>query len=283
MIDLGDYLEKRRQLVEAELQHAVPNSDGLPDGLQEAMRYSVLVGGKRLRPILCLAAAEAVGGSPDAAIQPAIAVEVLHTYTLIHDDLPSMDDDDERRGQPTSHIKFGEANAILAGDALQALAFHIVAGEIAPTGYPANQLVKELTAASMSVVGGQFADLTCAGSAVDAEMVDFVHRHKTADLFIAAIRMGAITGGATPEQLEALTRYATALGLAFQIVDDILDADGEENPDEHGLSCVPLFGADEARRRVAMLTDQAIAALDDFGPESEPLVKLAEHMKLRAH
>jgi len=270
MFELSEYLEQRRALVEQALHEGLPAEATPPQRLHEAMRYSVLSGGKRLRPILALAAAESVRADPGTVIQPAIAVEILHTYTLIHDDLPCMDDDDERRGKPTSHKVFGEANAILAGDALQALAFELAAcSPVAP-----ERVVRELAAAagSRGVVGGQVADIA-ADDRMTQEELEFIHQHKTADLFCAAIRMGAIAGGATDPQLDRLTTYGANVGLAFQIIDDILDADEED-----GCSCVGLLGIDEAKRLATARTETAVSALADFGDTATPLVMIAQHM-----
>lgn len=273
MFDLGNYLEQQRARVEVALEEAMPPQSTPPERLHEAMRYSVLSGGKRLRPILALAAAESVGADSETVMQPAIAVEILHTYTLIHDDLPSMDDDDERRGKPTSHKVFGEANAILAGDALQAFAFELASrSPIAP-----EHVVRELAlaAGSRGVVGGQVADIA-ADDHVTTEHLTFIHQHKTADLFRAAIRMGAIAGGASDQQLESLTTYGANVGLAFQIVDDIIDAD-----EESGCSCVGLWGIEEAKRLAATRTETAVTALSGFGDTAIPLVAIAQHMLKR--
>jgi geranylgeranyl diphosphate synthase type II len=182
MFDLNTYLNSRRQAVEAELDWKMPIDTTRPSKLHQAMRYSVMAGGKRLRPILCIAACEAVGGQLDNAILPGIAIEILHTYTLIHDDLPCMDDDELRRGRPTAHIVFGEANALLAGDALLTLAFEWLAQTSPPLPYDTSQLIIELATAagSQGVIGGQVEDLAAEGQEADADLVDYIHRHKTA-------------------------------------------------------------------------------------------------------
>ncbi len=270
MFDLTNYLNHHQAQIEITLDEALPPKTTPPQRLHEAMRYSVGSGGKRLRPILALAAAECVGADPEQIIETAIAVEVLHTYTLIHDDLPCMDDDDERRGKPTSHKVFGEANAILAGDALQAFAFELASrSPLTP-----ERVVRELAGAagSRGVVGGQVADIAADEKMTQDELA-FIHQHKTADLFRAAIRMGAIAAGATTPQLEKLTIYGDNVGLAFQIIDDILDADEED-----GCSCVALYGIDEAKRLATLRTETAIAALNGFGDAATPLVAIAKHM-----
>jgi geranylgeranyl diphosphate synthase type II len=282
MFDLSNYMAAAQARVEAALEAALPRDDVRPAELHRAMRYCVLSNGKRLRPILCLAAAQAAGGNSETALPPAVAVELLHTYTLVHDDLPAMDDDAERRGRPSCHVAFGEATAILVGDALQALAFETLAAYPAPPPYPPVQLVRELAAAagSLGVVGGQVEDIAGAGRAPDEAMIDFIHRHKTADLFRAAIRMGAISAGATEADLESLTRYAVALGLAFQVVDDVLDASyGEMQPD--GFSCIEVYGMEGARGRASELTAEASEALRDVAGNTEPLAALAEQMLKR--
>jgi geranylgeranyl pyrophosphate synthase len=277
MFKLSDYLKERQEKVEAALELALPSETTPPERLHEAMRYSALSGGKRLRPILTMAAAECVGADANMVIRPAVAVELLHTYTLIHDDLPCMDDDVERRGKPTSHMVFGEANAILAGDALQALAFELA------TESPRNPhlVVRELAqaAGSQGVVGGQVADIA-AGDIVSEEDLTFIHQHKTADLFRAAIRMGAIAAAASDAQLEKLTRYGAKLGLAFQVIDDILDADDEQ---DDSCSCIGLYGMDKAKTLAEAMTADAIEAISDYGPGAGPLVAIAEHMLERTY
>lgn len=272
MFDLDRYFVERRVRVDEALDAAIPPESAPPRVLHKAMRYSVFSGGKRLRPILCLAAAEAVSGdmAADARIMaPAVAVELFHTFTLIHDDLPSMDNDDMRRGRPTCHKVFGEANAVLAGDALQALAFEVVAKSVPAPPYAVNQLVTELAeaAGSRGVVGGQVEDLL-AGTNPTAEQIRFIHLHKTADLFYAAIRMGAMVGGATPDTLKMLSDYAIAIGLAFQIADDLLDAaDVAVGKAKAGASCLSAMSADAARRQAEDLVRKA---LEHIGPIKSP-------------
>jgi geranylgeranyl diphosphate synthase type II len=282
MFDLTTYLEAKRIEVDRALDLCLPAADHEPHVLHEAMRYCVFSGGKRLRPVLCIAAAETINPTCIEAMIPALAVELLHTYTLIHDDLPCMDNDDERRGKPTCHIKFGEANAILAGDSLQALAFTALAG-CGRSGETAS-LVAELglAAGSLGVVGGQVIDIAMTGKPLDPMTLDFIHQHKTADLFCAAIRMGAIAADASDKQLDILTRYARSLGVAFQIIDDILDArDADPSQTIEESSCVTVLGIDEACRRAQQLTDAAIDALHALGANEGPLAALARHMAER--
>ena len=286
MFDLAQYLENRGRAVDRALDREMPPASERPQRLHEAMRYSVFSGGKRIRPILCLAAAESVGGGAENAIPPAMAVELLHTYTLIHDDLPAMDDDDLRRGKPTSHKVYGEAMAILAGDALQALAFETLARTSAPPPYPPGQFLAELAGAagSRGVVGGQVEDIAVAARRPDAETMQFILLHKTADLFKAALRMGAFAGSASPADLTAATAYGVNLGLAFQITDDLLDAAATEEtgaPDE--MSCLMLYTPEQARTEAARLirdATKAVARLRE--PGRDALVAIAEYVLSRS-
>ena len=226
-----------------------------PAELFDAMRYAVMPGGKRLRPKLCLAAAAAVGGDPNDAVYPACAIELLHSYTLVHDDLPAMDDDAVRRGRPSVWAKFGETNAILAGDALQALAFKAAANTPRNPG----KVVAALGEAGVGVVRGQVADL--AGGDID-----FICRHKTADLFVAAVTMGALAAGASDSDIGKLRDYAIAVGVAFQHADDLLDG---ESP----------FPPDAAQRKIADLADSAKAALDGLPGDTAFLAAFADLLK----
>lgn len=287
MFRLGDYIEEMRTRVDQALDGAMPPESEPPELLHRAMRYSVFPGGKRLRPVLCIAAAEACGGQPTDAMAPALALELLHTYTLIHDDLPCMDDDNERRGKPTVHVVFGEANAVLAGDALQALAFGVLAGAPARDArpYPAARLVAELAlaAGSRGVVGGQVADIAATGMRPTAADVAFIHLHKTADLFRAATRMGALAAGADDRALAAMTAYGVHLGLAFQIADDLLDR-GAQGAQPQELSCLMICEHEEARQQAENHVAQALAALEHgVADRTAPLRALAEFTVARTH
>ncbi|MDH7499717.1 MAG: polyprenyl synthetase family protein [candidate division NC10 bacterium] len=293
MFDLATYLEKRRRLVEEALNRYLPPETERPSLLHKAMRYSVECGGKRLRPLLCLASAEAVGGAMESAMIPAVALEYLHTYTLIHDDLPAMDNDDLRRGKPTSHKMFGEANAILAGDALLTLAFEVLSGMVAPPPYPPNQLILELAqaAGSRGVAGGQFEDLASEDRVPHPEQVDYIHAHKTAILIRAACRLGAIAGAAPPGELEALSLYGERAGLAFQIADDILNATSSleelgkavgSDAARQKMTYVALYGIERAQEKAEALVREAMAVLAEWGPRSEPLAALARFMVHRS-
>ena len=286
MFDRNRYLTEKRERINEALETVLPSETMRPFVLHKAMRHSVLSGGKRLRPIMALAAAEAVDSNADAAINAAVSIELLHTYTLIHDDLPSMDDDDERRGRPTCHILYGEANAILAGDALQALAFEIAARTTAHPPYSPTQIVTELAlaAGSCGVVGGQVEDIAHDDKKMDAETIEYIHLHKTADLFRAAIRMGAIAGGANQNQLDILTQYAIDVGRAFQIIDDLLDdtsADDEDN--DLSRSCVGIYGKEKAKTLAKDLTADALSCLSKLDSATQPLKAIAEYMIERTY
>ena len=257
-----DFLE----LVEKTLDEVLPKAGERPSVLCEAMRYAVGSGGKRIRPLVCLNSAIAAGGLAEDARYPAAAIEILHNYTLIHDDLPAMDDDVERRGKPTVWKKFGEANAILAGDALLALAFRVAAK--APRNAAAIAAV--LGEKGVGVVAGQAEELAW-NAAVRADAAvpdDFIYTHKTADLFVAAATMGALAGGGSESVVARIGEYALNLGLAFQYEDDLIDGDG-------------LFSRDEASRRVAFHTEAAIAALAGLPGDVEFLQSLARRLATR--
>lgn len=283
MFDLTHYMEDKRPRIDATLDRVLPPEDETPCALHRAMRYSVFSGGKRLRPILCIAAAEALGGDESRCLPAAAAVELLHTYTLIHDDLPAMDNDETRRGRATCHVVFGEAGAILAGDALQALAFEVLASLPPPRATPTGELVRELAAAagSRGVVGGQSEDISATRADTDEKRVSFVHRHKTADLFRAAVRIGALVSGARPPMLKTLTAYAVNLGLAFQIADDLLDA-GPETDRE--LTCLWVCSAESARQQARDLAEEAVDLLARAGLDrAHPLAALARLAASRTH
>jgi geranylgeranyl diphosphate synthase type II len=285
-LEIERYLRERAASVERALAEAVIESAAPAGRLVEAMRYSLLAGGKRLRPVLALAACDAVGGAPQAAMGFACAIEMIHTYSLIHDDLPCMDDDDLRRGRPTNHKIYGEAIATLAGDALLTDAFSMLArsGARSPTVPPAAVLatVAELAeaAGSAGMVAGQAIDLLGEGRNMTVEELEYLHCRKTGALFVAAVRGGARLGGAGPDQLEALETYARALGLAFQVIDDILDVEasteqmGKRTGKDlaHGKNTYPgLIGLDQSWQLARDLERRARCALDGFDHRAEPL------------
>ena len=289
MSDLKTYLAERCQLIDTALDQFIPSAETRPVSLHKAMRHSVFAGGKRLRPILTLAAAEACGGTIEKAMPSACAVECLHTYSLIHDDLPCMDDDDMRRGVPTCHIVFGEAIALLAGDALQALAFELTAQTPATSRHTAASLVSELarTAGSLHLVGGQVADLEGEQKKLPLDDLRFVHEGKTAALLTTSIKLGAMSADATPEQLRALHDFGMATGLAFQIIDDILDV--TQTSEKLGKSAgkdvasekstyPALLGLDLSRAEAHRLTTAAHDALAIFGEKGTRLRELADYL-----
>lgn len=287
------YLEERRRLVEKALVRSLPAASVRPATIHKAMRYSLLAGGKRLRPILTLAAAEAVGtgGVQETAraLPAACAVELIHTYSLIHDDLPCMDDDDLRRGRPTSHKVFGEGVAVLAGDALLTRAFGLLATLKPATRYPLSQLLAETAeaAGSLQLIAGQVADLEAEGRRLTLPEVRFIHERKTAAMIILSLRLGAMTAGATPGRLKALTEFGSALGLAFQIIDDILDV--TQSSERLGKSAgkdlkdskatyPAVIGLPAARREAARLTKRAHNALRPLGAKAARLAQIADYL-----
>ncbi|MBJ6800651.1 polyprenyl synthetase family protein [Geomonas propionica] len=292
-MDLKEYLKQKCQLVDQALERYLPDAEELPASLHGAMRYSVFAGGKRVRPVLMLAASEAVGGSADAVMPAACAMEMIHTYSLIHDDLPAMDNDDFRRGNPTNHKVYGEATAILAGDALLTEAFILLSNGAG--GDPAARLkvIQEIAVASGSrgMVGGQVVDMESEGRHdVDIATLSYIHTHKTGALIRASVRCGAILGAASEEQFKALTRYADAIGLAFQIADDILDVEGttEElgkdagSDQARGKATYPaLMGLEASKARAHELVEIALDALATFDERAEPLRAIASYIVKR--
>ena len=280
--------EDLRASIEAALGRYLSGLDGCPVRLAEAMRYSLLAPGKRLRPVLVLLAAEACGGSVEAAMPAACAVEMVHAYSLVHDDLPAMDDDDFRRGQPTCHKRFDEATAILAGDALLALAFEILAREVQPAETAAKCCACLAEAAGpRNLVGGQADDLQGAAEGADLGRLESIHRRKTGALIEACLRLGALVAGADAGRLSALHRYGQALGLAFQITDDLLDVQGDaqavgkrlgKDSAQGKLTFPGLVGIDSSRRRAEHLASEACQALEGFGAGAEPLRRLARYV-----
>lgn len=289
MSDLKAYLNERSTLVDAALERAIPSAETSPATIHKAMRHSIFAGGKRLRPILCLAAAEACGGSVEAAMPVACAVECLHTYSLIHDDLPCMDDDDFRRGVPTCHKVYGDAVAVLAGDALQALAFELTARTPENAAYTAKDYILELavTAGSLHLIGGQVMDLEGEGKRLPLADLRYVHESKTAALLTTSLKLGAMSAGASTEQLAAIHRFGWNIGLAFQVIDDILDV--TQTSEKLGKSAgkdlatekstyPALLGLEASRAEAHRLTDEAMAALAAFGSKGERLHQMAEYL-----
>ncbi len=289
----GRQQEDARAGIDAALDRYTQFGDGCPRDLREAICHSLLAPGKRLRPRLVLMAAEACGCDLQTAMPAACAVEMVHTYSLIHDDLPAMDDDDVRRGRPSCHAAFGEATAILAGDALLALAFEVVARDVHPPEIGA-RCCKELAhaAGAEALVGGQADDLAAEASGGDLSLLDRIHRRKTGALFRVSLRLGGIVADAPDELIGALDAYGQKLGLAFQIVDDLLDLNGDDqalgkrtrkDSDRGKLTFPALLGVDQSRERAARLIDEACESLADFGPRANGLTQLARYVLDRNH
>ena len=287
MFELETYLKQRAALVERALADSVPASNGPAARLSEAMRYSLLDGGKRLRPILALASSEAVGGTIEDAIAFACAVEMIHTYSMVHDDLPCMDNDDLRHGKPTNHKVYGDALATLVGDALLTDAFGVLARALAARSPAmAAATIAELSeaAGSAGMVAGQVIDLLGEGRTMNLEQLEYLHSKKTGALFLASVRGGARLGGATPAQLESLTTYGRALGLCFQVVDDLLDVEasteqmGKRTQKDHaaGKNTYPgIIGIEESRKLARDLERRAIGAIASLSNRAEPLRAIA--------
>tara|TARA_Y100001968_G_scaffold333661_1_gene398114 strand:- start:47770 stop:48672 length:903 start_codon:yes stop_codon:yes gene_type:complete len=289
--DFADYLAKFKNRIEIALDDALGPEE--PEILRDSMRYSLLAGGKRLRPILCLAACELAGGDYEKAMPTAVALEMIHTMSLIHDDLPSMDNDDLRRGRPTNHKVYGDAIAILAGDALLTRSFEMVA--IRTIEVPPERLLKvvgelSLVSGAPGLVGGQVVDLESEGKEVDLETLEYIHLHKTGALLRACVTCGALIGGADEELLKALSIYAKGIGLAFQIIDDILDvtASSEVLGKTAGKDLIAdkttypkLLGLDESKQRANELVSKAKKALEPWKDKSIPLLSLADYITNR--
>ena len=282
--DLAAYMKERAAAVDAALERVLPPETDPPETLHRAMRYSVFAGGKRLRPVLVIAGAEAVGGRMDDVMPTACALELIHTYSLVHDDLPAMDNDDFRRGVPTNHTVFGEAMAILAGDALLTLAFRLVA-DTAGSATADGRLREVLddiadAAGHAGMVGGQVVDLMSEGKAVGPDVLDYIHARKTGALIRTSLRVGARLCGATPAEIDALGRAGAALGLAFQIVDDILDVVSSsaelgktagKDEAQQKATYPAIHGLEASRARARELIGDAEAALVELGPRAEAI------------
>ncbi len=298
--DLNSYLESAGRLIEQRLAGYLDAETGTPAKLLEAMRYSLLAPGKRLRPVLVLMATEACGGRAEDAVQAACAVEMVHTYSLVHDDLPAMDDDDLRRGRPTCHKRFDEATAILVGDALLTLAFQVLSEDIQPPGVAAACCLELARAAGPTgMIGGQIDDLASEHiSGASMAVLQSIHERKTGALFRAALHLGGLIGtqlSSTPqakERLTALGRYGSALGLAFQISDDLLDVEGHveqagkrlgKDAGQGKLTYPGLLGVAESRARLHQVCREAIAHLAPLGHAAGPLASLVEYVRLRKH
>lgn len=289
MEDLKTYLKERAEEVDAALDAYLPSARSRPGSIHKAMRYSLFAGGKRLRPILTLAAAEACDGDPAEAMPSACAVELMHTYSLVHDDLPCMDDDDLRRGRPTCHKVFGDGMAVLTGDALLTEAFLVLAQSSPTKRYPMAAFIAELgiTGGSTKLIGGQVMDLEGEGKDLSKAQLIRIHEAKTAALLTSSIRLGAMSANATPKKLEALTTFGYNLGLAFQVIDDILDVTqtteklGKTAGKDEAVAKATypaILGLEKARKEAHRYTDSAMDALKPFGKRAIHLRQIAEYL-----
>ena len=293
--DLKDYTKKQRAIVDSALEKWLPREDGPSGPVFNAMRYSVMAGGKRVRPIILLAGAEAVGTDAASLLPFACAIECIHTYSLIHDDLPAMDDDDLRRGRPTCHKAFGEAVAILAGDGLLTYAFELMTNQALVGHIPQTLVVKAISIISRAagifgMVGGQTADILMEGKDIDSKTLDFIHRCKTGALIQTSVEVGGLLGGGTGEEIRHLKKYGMALGLIFQIIDDILDVEGDKaligkpvgsDARKKKATYPALFGVDGARESANFLLNEALSSLTLFDEKAEPLRAMAYYVMER--
>jgi geranylgeranyl diphosphate synthase, type II len=289
---LEAYLSARRGLIDSALNKYMPAEDTYPPEIFKAVRYSLFAGGKRLRPILCLAAAEAVGGDIEAVLPVACALELIHTYSLIHDDLPAIDNDDYRRGMPTSHKVFGEGIAILAGDALLTAAFHLLSRQDLAAGLePAKRLevISDIAEAAgySGMIGGQVVDMQSEGKVPDYETLHYIHSRKTGVMILVAVKSGARLSGATEEEIDALSEYARNVGLAFQIADDMLNIDGDPmlmgkatgSDATRGKMTFPaLIGVVDSHNKAYQLLDMALAGIAHLDHKADPLRLIASYV-----
>jgi geranylgeranyl diphosphate synthase, type II len=285
---LAEYLAAQQQLIDAELSRIVPAESVAPETIHRAMRYSLMAGGKRIRPILCLEAARTLSDVIDGVMAAACSLEFIHTYSLIHDDLPALDNDDFRRGKPTCHKVFGDAMAILAGDALLTIAFQVLSELPHASPDVRVAMIRELSTASGTVdgmIGGQVADIEGERQAPTAELLDSIHRAKTGALLRASVRMGAIYAGGTAEQVAKLSEFGEHVGLAFQIVDDILDVEESsealgktagKDAQQEKITFPAVYGLDRSREMAALECERAHAALASFGARADRLRQIAD-------
>ena len=289
---LPDFFEADHAAVEAALERLLPAENTQPPSIHRAMRYSVFAGGKRIRPVLCLEAARMFTQDVDAAIQSGCALEFIHTYSLIHDDLPSLDNDDLRRGKPTNHKVFGEAIAILAGDALLTLAFETLAKSPLEAARRVRVIAEVASAAGTvnGMVGGQVADIEAEGKQIGGDALEYIHRSKTAALIRASIVAGAIAGGASDDDVERLRRFGDNIGWAFQVVDDLLDVEESsaalgktagKDQAQRKATYPALYGIEKSRAIAAELEAKALAELDAYGAKAARLRQLAEFLVAR--
>lgn len=287
---LESYLKEKKLLVDRALEECLPGEDNFPEIIFQSVRYSMFAGGKRLRPILCLASAEAVGGDSSRLLPVACALEMIHTYSLIHDDLPVMDDDDYRRGRLTNHRVFGEDMAVLAGDALLTEAFHLLARKETASHFPPEKIlcaISEIARAAgiFGMVGGQVADIQAEGKAADPKVLEFIHRHKTGEMIRVSVITGALLGGADDNSIKRLEKFGGNIGLAFQITDDILDIEGDrdilgkatgQDAVFNKMTYPFLMGVEQARQKAKYHLEEALADLSGFDERAEPLRLIAK-------
>jgi geranylgeranyl diphosphate synthase type II len=293
-VNLKTYLISRQKMIDRALDRYLPKENTRPATIHKAMRYSLFAGGKRLRPILCLAAAESCGGKIERALPLACAMECIHTYSLVHDDLPSMDNDDFRRGRATCHKVFGDGIAVLAGDALLTIAFEIVSSARSTRRYDMATLLREVAVAagSQKLIAGQVADLEAEGKRTTRSELRYIHENKTSAMLATSVRLGAMSANADPKQLSAITRFGRALGLAFQVIDDILDV--TQTTEKLGKSAgkdiaarkatyPAVIGLEKSRVEAKRLTRNAHHALSVFGAKGETLHALANYLLEREY
>jgi geranylgeranyl diphosphate synthase type II len=298
-MDINRYLQEKKERVNAALERYLPKKEELTSNLYKAMQHSLFAGGKRIRPILSIASFEAAGGKGERILPFACALEMIHTYSLIHDDLPAIDNDDYRRGKPTCHKVFGEAIAILAGDGLLTEAFRLMTNQALKEHSSSDEalvldLISEVAQAAgvLGMVGGQVVDIESEGKTVDLPTVQYIHTHKTGAMILASVRVGAKLGGARETLLKALTSYGESLGLAFQVADDILNVEGKAalmgkktgSDLSKGKATYPsVLGVEESKKRARELVHLAVDALKPLGPEADPLREIARFIIAREY
>ena len=295
-LNLQQYIQRRRRMIDGALERWVPGQHEFPPQIHQAMHYSLFAGGKRIRPILALAAAEAVGGRAADVLPLACSLELIHTYSLIHDDLPAIDNDDLRRGQPTSHKIYGEALAILTGDALLSEAFYLMSRVDLMKKVSPQQRLRAISqiaraAGSMGMVGGQTMDILSQGKEMDQRVLEYIHSHKTGALIAASVRAGAIVGGASAREYRALNGYGEKLGVAFQIIDDLLDVQGDarklgkavrKDQIQEKATYPAFFGVSASRYRAEDLVQEALADLKPLNRRAIPLREIAQFILKRS-
>lgn len=292
-MDINAYLSESRELVDARLERLLPTENQAPSTIHKAMRYSVFAGGKRVRPILALASGESLSGNREVLLTVGAALEVMHTYSLIHDDLPALDNDDLRRGRPTCHKVFGEAIAVLTGDALMTLCYQILADLPGVSEAARVAIIREVAGATGTIdgmIGGQVVDLESEGKPIDANVLEYIHHSKTGALLRGSVRCGALAAGADGNQLHALSEFGAKIGLVFQIVDDILDVTSSSEvlgktagKDEKVKKATypALYGIEASKAKAAELTTSALEDIRALGPRAEPLRSLARFVVSR--